>query len=126
MASSFSRFFALFILIAMVTEVISRPSSRRPDSQILQGLFGSDISSLLLSQPEVPEGSAQSPAVFKIEGRGLSGHLVKEEPIRLVHRPFIDFLARQRKLRVRSRKGSARGCFGIKVDRIGALSGLGC
>lgn len=25
-----------------------------------------------------------------------------------------------------SKKGSSRGCFGLKLDRIGATSGLGC
>ncbi|XP_053096502.1 C-type natriuretic peptide 2 [Pangasianodon hypophthalmus] len=126
MAFPSSRLFALFLLIAMVTEVMSRPPSRRTESQILQDLFGSEITSLLLSQPEVTEASAQSPAPSESDGRGLSGHFVMEEPLRLVPRPFLDFLTRQRKLRVRNRKGSARGCFGIKVDRIGALSGLGC
>ncbi|KAF4078353.1 hypothetical protein AMELA_G00198330 [Ameiurus melas] len=123
MASSSSRLFALFLLTAMVTHVMSRPSSRRPDSQ---DLFGSDITSLFLSQLEVTEGSAQSPAPSENDRRGLSGRIVMEEPLRHVPRPFLEFLTRQRKLQVRNRKGSARGCFGIKVDRIGALSGLGC
>ncbi|XP_053498887.1 C-type natriuretic peptide 2 [Ictalurus furcatus] len=126
MASSSSRLFALFLLTAMVTQVMSRPSSRRPDSQILQDLFGSEITSLLLSQLEVTEGSAQSPALSESDRHGLSGRVVMEERLRHVPRPFLDFLTRQRKLRVWNRKGSARGCFGIKVDRIGALSGLGC
>ncbi|KAG7323533.1 hypothetical protein KOW79_013235 [Hemibagrus wyckioides] len=126
MASSSSCLFALILSISMVTGVMNLPSSRRPDSQILQDLFGSEITSLLLSQPEVTEGSAQSPAPSVSDGRGPSGHFVMEEPHRLVPRPFLDLLMRQRKFRVRSRKGSARGCFGIKVDRIGALSGLGC
>ncbi|KAF5885601.1 beta-enolase, partial [Clarias magur] len=118
--------FTASVDIQIVGDDLTVTNPRRIQQAILQGLFGSEISSLLLSQPEVPEGSAQSPSPFKSEGRGLPGHSVKEEPLRLVHRPFIDFLARQRKLRGRSRKGSARGCFGMKVDRIGALSGLGC
>lgn len=28
--------------------------------------------------------------------------------------------------RSRSKKGSSRGCFGMKLDRIGAMSSLGC
>ncbi|XP_060792648.1 C-type natriuretic peptide 2 [Neoarius graeffei] len=123
---SSSHFFAVFLLIAMMTEVMSQPSARRPDSQILQDLFGSEITSLLLSQPEVTEGSAQNPTPSESDGRGLPGLFVMEEPLHLVPHPFLDFLMGQTKLRVRNRKGSARGCFGIKVDRIGALSGLGC
>ncbi|KAK2824792.1 hypothetical protein Q7C36_018719 [Tachysurus vachellii] len=126
MASSSFRFFALFLSIGMVTGVISQPLLRRLDSQILQDLFGSQITSLLLTQPEVTEGSAQSPAPSVSDRHGPTESFVIEEPLHLVPRPFLDLLMRQRKFRVRSRKGSARGCFGIKVDRIGALSGLGC
>ncbi|XP_059587216.1 C-type natriuretic peptide [Alligator mississippiensis] len=31
-----------------------------------------------------------------------------------------------RRLKGVSKKGLARGCFGLKLDRIGSLSGLGC
>nr|BAE78508.1 C-type natriuretic peptide precursor [Trygonorrhina fasciata] len=30
------------------------------------------------------------------------------------------------RFRGRSKKGPSRGCFGVKLDRIGAMSGLGC
>ncbi|KAI5096166.1 C-type natriuretic peptide 2-like [Silurus meridionalis] len=126
MASLSSCLFPLLLLITMVTEVMSQPLSKRPDSQILQDLFGSQITSLLLSQPEITEGSAQSPAPTERDRRGLSGGIVMKEPQGLVSHPVLNFLLRHRKLRVRNRKSSARGCFGIKVDRIGALSGLGC
>ncbi|XP_075047594.1 C-type natriuretic peptide 1-like [Mixophyes fleayi] len=32
----------------------------------------------------------------------------------------------QRRYRQRSKKGFSRGCFGVRLDRIGSLSGLGC
>ncbi|XP_075696752.1 C-type natriuretic peptide 1-like [Rhinoderma darwinii] len=31
-----------------------------------------------------------------------------------------------RRFRQRNKKGFSRGCFGVKLDRIGSLSGLGC
>ncbi|XP_062872064.1 C-type natriuretic peptide 2 [Trichomycterus rosablanca] len=111
----------LILLVAMVTQVTSRPSSRRPDSQVLQDLFGSQLTSLLLVQPDVSEGSAQSPARSPAEVPALPGRSTEVNI-----RPFLDFLTRQRRFRGRSRKGSGRGCFGMKMDRIGALSGLGC
>ncbi|XP_069804511.1 C-type natriuretic peptide 1-like [Dendropsophus ebraccatus] len=37
-----------------------------------------------------------------------------------------DSAATSRRLRQRSKKGFNRGCFGVKLDRIGSLSGLGC
>ncbi|KAG9269432.1 C-type natriuretic peptide 2 [Astyanax mexicanus] len=121
-SSSYSILLILLILcITMVKQVASRPSPRRPDSQILKDLFGSEISSLLMAQPEVTEGSAQSPVPSETERRGLGAQPSKDVP-----RLFLDFLSIQRKLKGRSRKSSARGCFGMKVDRIGALSGLGC
>uniref|UniRef100_A0A8C3F0G5 C-type natriuretic peptide n=1 Tax=Chrysemys picta bellii TaxID=8478 RepID=A0A8C3F0G5_CHRPI len=40
---------------------------------------------------------------------------------------FADFMTGQRKFRGRTRKAPApQGCFGVKLDRIGTLSGLGC
>ncbi|XP_053257068.1 C-type natriuretic peptide 1-like [Podarcis raffonei] len=41
-------------------------------------------------------------------------------------RLFNDLLGSSRRYRGRSKKGLSRGCFGVKLDRIGALSGLGC
>ncbi|NXF31036.1 ANFC protein, partial [Nyctibius bracteatus] len=43
-----------------------------------------------------------------------------------VQRFFSDLLSLPRRYRGRSKKGLARGCFGVKLDRIGSLSGLGC
>ncbi|XP_036447090.1 C-type natriuretic peptide 2 [Colossoma macropomum] len=128
MASSSSHLLLLILIlcITMATQVASRPSPRKPDSQILNDLFGSEISSLLLAQPDITEGSAQSPAPPETKRSGLPARSVGAEPHRAVPRLFLDFLSRQRKLRGRSRKSPARGCFGMKVDRIGALSGLGC
>ncbi|NXK25912.1 ANFC protein, partial [Arenaria interpres] len=43
-----------------------------------------------------------------------------------VQRFFSDLLSLPHRYRGRSKKGFSRGCFGVKLDRIGALSGLGC
>nr|XP_006642429.1 PREDICTED: C-type natriuretic peptide-like [Lepisosteus oculatus] len=43
------------------------------------------------------------------------------------YRLLRDTLAnRKRAFSDRAKKGWARGCFGLKLDRIGSLSGLGC
>ncbi|KAG7233216.1 hypothetical protein INR49_007376 [Caranx melampygus] len=54
--------------------------------------------------------------------RGLAG---RQEAVPVF---FLDFLRRQGKMRRRSRKSmvGGRGCFGMKMDRIGSISGLGC
>ncbi|KAJ7420575.1 hypothetical protein BTVI_20839 [Pitangus sulphuratus] len=43
-----------------------------------------------------------------------------------IPRFFSDLLSSPRRYRGRSKKGLPRGCFGVRLDRIGALSGLGC
>ncbi|NXA53927.1 ANFC protein, partial [Nothocercus julius] len=43
-----------------------------------------------------------------------------------VQRLFSDLRGLPRRYRGRSKKGLSRGCFGVKLDRIGSLSGLGC
>ncbi|NWX04223.1 ANFC protein, partial [Caloenas nicobarica] len=43
-----------------------------------------------------------------------------------VQRFLSDLLSLPRRYRSRSKKGLSRGCFGVKLDRIGSLSGLGC
>ncbi|KAM6241097.1 C-type natriuretic peptide 1-like [Porphyrio hochstetteri] len=43
-----------------------------------------------------------------------------------IQRFFSDLLSLPHRYRGRSKKGLSRGCFGVKLDRIGSLSGLGC
>ncbi|NXI42873.1 ANFC protein, partial [Galbula dea] len=43
-----------------------------------------------------------------------------------VQRFLMDLLTLARRYRGRSKKGLSRSCFGVKLDRIGSLSGLGC
>ncbi|NXV19289.1 ANFC protein, partial [Cepphus grylle] len=43
-----------------------------------------------------------------------------------VQRFFRHLLNLPRRYRGRSKKGLSRGCFGVRLDRIGSLSGLGC
>ncbi|XP_055044426.1 C-type natriuretic peptide 2 [Misgurnus anguillicaudatus] len=107
----------LFLIITVVTQVEGRPSRQRSDAQVLQDLFGAKISSLVFAPLEVSEGSGNiAPPLLK------NGAESPHTP----SRAFLDYLRRQRKMRGRSRKGVARGCFGMKVDRIGVISGLGC
>ncbi|XP_062449616.1 C-type natriuretic peptide 1-like [Rhea pennata] len=43
-----------------------------------------------------------------------------------LQRFFSDLVGLPRRYRGRSKKHLSRGCFGVKLDRIGSLSGLGC
>ncbi|CAB1429278.1 unnamed protein product [Pleuronectes platessa] len=141
-SSSFSSFLPLLLLFLTVT-VESRPSPQQDNKQVLHSLFGSHLSSLILAPPtsdDVTEGSAGHPAASSsssssssssppsglvLAGGAVRGLVDKREA---VPRFFLDFLQRQAKMRRRSRKSmvGGRGCFGMKMDRIGSVSGLGC
>ncbi|KAI3376185.1 hypothetical protein L3Q82_016392 [Scortum barcoo] len=134
-SSSSSSFVPLLLLFITVT-VESRPSPQRDDAQVLHSLFGSRLSSLILAPPtsdDITEGSAgrpipssSSPSRGLVVSRGAVRGLAGRQEA--VPRFFLDFLQRQSKMRRRSRKSmvGGRGCFGMKMDRIGSISGLGC
>lgn len=44
----------------------------------------------------------------------------------VIQRFFSDLLSLSRRYQGRRKKGLSRGCFGVRLDRIGSLSGLGC
>lgn len=105
--------------------------------QVLDSLFGSRLSSLILAPPtsdDITEGSAGRPAPSPSPPLwGLAVHIRAAKPLaagrqEAVPRFFLDFLQRQAKMKRRSRKSmmGGRGCFGMKMDRIGSISGLGC
>ncbi|XP_040923849.1 C-type natriuretic peptide 2 isoform X2 [Betta splendens] len=133
---SCSSIFVLLLLFFTVA-VETRPSPQQDDRQVLDFLFGSHLSSLILAPPtldDITEGSAGRPTpsssppvwglpVYRGSATGLA--VSRQEA---VPRFFLDFLQRQAKIKRRSRKSmmGGRGCFGMKMDRIGSISGLGC
>ncbi|XP_022625055.1 C-type natriuretic peptide 2-like [Seriola dumerili] len=135
-SSSSSSPFVPLLLLFLTIAVESRPSPQRDDKQVLHSLFGSRLTSLILAPPtsdDVTEGSAGRPAPSVLSpsrglalSHGAAGGLVGKQEA--VPRFFLDFLRRQAKMRRRSRKSmvGGRGCFGMKMDRIGSISGLGC
>lgn len=101
--------------------------------QVLNSLFDTRLSSLILASPssgDITEGSAgpsfisRRSTASRAPTRGLTG---RQEAVTQF---FLDFLQRHAKVRRRSRSRHSvmggRGCFGMKMDRIGAISGLGC
>lgn len=100
--------------------------------QVLRSLFGSRLASLISATPtsdDITEGSAGSPSSSSTgltRGHGASTALVGRQKV--APQFFLDFLRRQSKIRRRSRNSmvGGRGCFGMKMDRIGSISGLGC
>ncbi|XP_008323827.1 C-type natriuretic peptide 2-like [Cynoglossus semilaevis] len=128
-----SSFFPILLLLLAIT-VESRPSPQKDNKQVLDSLFGSHLSSLLSASStfndDVTEGSADntSPSSSANVAQRLNQEQGLADRQGAVPRFFLDFLRRQTKMRRRSRKSmvGGRGCFGMKMDRIGSVSGLGC
>ncbi|XP_064795147.1 C-type natriuretic peptide 2 [Oncorhynchus masou masou] len=135
-SSSSTRTLLLLILLSSLSlsvesrlssQPLPRPSPRKHDTQVLDNLFSAQLRSLILNQPDITsEGSTSGPShSYRPPSQGLAGRGMGAGPV--VPRLFLDFLRQQRMFRGRSRKSAtARGCFGMKVDRIGSISGLGC
>ncbi|XP_021434026.1 C-type natriuretic peptide 2 [Oncorhynchus mykiss] len=135
-SSSSTRTLLLLILLSSLSLSVEsrlssqpspRPSPRKHDTQVLDNLFSAQLRSLILNQPDITsEGSTSGPShSYHPPSQGLAGRGMGAGPV--VPRLFLDFLRQQRMFRGRSRKSAtARGCFGMKVDRIGSISGLGC
>ncbi|XP_019729455.1 C-type natriuretic peptide 2-like [Hippocampus comes] len=119
--ASFLSFLVLIFILTLAAE--SRPAPRSHDAKAMTALFGSRLSSLLMAPPSPSEGSAVGPAAPRKredeEAEGTAGG----------SRFLVDSLRRYAKVRRRGGKWTSlggRGCFGLKMDRIGAVSGLGC
>ncbi|XP_070810620.1 C-type natriuretic peptide-like [Pituophis catenifer annectens] len=98
------------------------PASQSPirSPQLLLEILGPDLA-ILLSGHEAG-GPSPSP---------LGGHLPPRPPTLPPGHPWLHLLqelakSQPRRLRGRFQKGAQPGCFGIKLDRIGTFSGLGC
>ncbi|XP_015257061.1 PREDICTED: C-type natriuretic peptide 2-like [Cyprinodon variegatus] len=124
----------IILLLLLSVSVEMRPSPYKDDRQVSRSLFGSRLTSLMEATPtpdDITEGSASPPTrshskglILSHQGNG-SGLARRQE---VLHQFFLDFLRQQVKTRRWSRKSmvGGRGCFGMKLDRIGSISGLGC
>nr|XP_049617896.1 C-type natriuretic peptide 2 [Syngnathus scovelli] len=109
--------FLSFLVLIFIFTAESRTAPQRQDVKAMTALFGSRLSSLLMATPLPFEGSAQGPVVPPKQEEAVGARLL------------VDVLRRHAKIRRRGGKWTSlggRGCFGLKMDRIGAVSGLGC
>ncbi|XP_077399566.1 C-type natriuretic peptide 2-like [Vanacampus margaritifer] len=118
-AASFCSLLVLIFILTLAAEARPPPQSR--DVKAMTALFGSRLSSLLMAPPPQSEGSAEGPVVppRQEEATVAAGG----------SRFLVDVLRRHAKMRRRGGKWTSlggRGCFGLKMDRIGAVSRLGC
>ncbi|KAM4601314.1 C-type natriuretic peptide-like [Polymixia lowei] len=82
-----------------------------------------DLENLLSSQPEEPSAGGAGVKVAEYPKWADVPAQVETPWLRLLK----GSLANQKRAEPdRSRRGWNRGCFGLKLDRIGSMSGLGC
>lgn len=110
------------------------PPSTLPFFQSLSKLLDEDLEHPLVSEERDHEQDELIPAgVFDQQDTELQWiPNPGEQPESLsmgatvIRRFFSDLLALSRRYQGRRKKGLSRGCFGVRLDRIGSLSGLGC
>ncbi|XP_063157818.1 uncharacterized protein LOC134496021 [Candoia aspera] len=115
------------LLLLLLLLCLLLPASQTPvrSPQLLLEILRQDLA-LLLSGDEagprlLPLGSAPPPL-----SRQPSPRLPTLHPGHPWHYVLHDWAKTQRRLRGRPKKTAPLGCFGIKLDRIGTFSGLGC
>ncbi|XP_015275828.1 PREDICTED: C-type natriuretic peptide-like [Gekko japonicus] len=95
-------------------------------SQALLELLGEDLAALLSSRERDPPSALQGSFSQLLNRprppREPSGAPSEHAWLHL----FKDFVNTPKKFRGHTKKMAQQGCFGIKLDRIGTLSGLGC
>nr|XP_056719770.1 C-type natriuretic peptide 1-like [Euleptes europaea] len=112
------------LLFLILLRLVSPSPVHSP--QALLELLGEDLATLLSEDerdpPSVPQGSVEQLLSRQRPLRDPSNHPSEHAWLHL----FKDLVNIQRKFRGRTRKMAQQGCFGIKLDRIGTFSGLGC
>ncbi|KAJ0056054.1 hypothetical protein NL108_018313, partial [Boleophthalmus pectinirostris] len=101
--------------------------------QTLRSKLGARLSALILAPPlhrDITEGSAAGPAPFAhAPALPLARSPHAALPLAESPRLLLDLVQGRGRMWRRGRKwavGGGRGCFGMKMDRIGSVSGLGC
>ncbi|NWX43172.1 ANFC protein, partial [Steatornis caripensis] len=121
----------LLLLIVNQNEARARPIS---SLQSLSKLLDEDLDHPLVSEERDREQDEMIPAgaFDQQDAEFQRTQNARDQPESMsmgdsaVQRFFSDLLSLPRRYQGRSKKGLSRGCFGVKLDRIGSLSGLGC
>ncbi|NXV71319.1 ANFC protein, partial [Atlantisia rogersi] len=115
----------LLLLIVSQNQAWARSIS---SLQVLSKLLDEDLEHPLLSE----EKDREQDDMIQQDAESQWTQNTRDQPEsmsmgdRAIQRFFSDLLSLPHRYRGRSKKGLSRGCFGVKLDRIGSLSGLGC
>ncbi|NXY34146.1 ANFC protein, partial [Pomatorhinus ruficollis] len=122
-----------FLLLLIVSQ--NQAGARSISSlQSLSKLLEEDLEHPLVSEERDHEQDDLIPAgVFDQQDSALQWiPNTREQPESIsmgddvIRRFFSDLLSLSRRYQGRKKKSLSRGCFGVRLDRIGSLSGLGC
>ncbi|NWT56256.1 ANFC protein, partial [Erythrocercus mccallii] len=122
-----------FLLLLIVSQ--NQAGARSISSlQSLSKLLDEDLEHPLVSEERDHEQDDLIPAdVFDQQDTALQWiPNTREQPESIpmgdgvIQRFFSDLLSLSRRYQGRNKKNLSRGCFGVRLDRIGSLSGLGC
>ncbi|XP_067872874.1 C-type natriuretic peptide prohormone [Heterodontus francisci] len=126
------------LLLVLLIQAQARP---RPDdslqalSRLLEDEYGRYFTSDELnneaqeispaaSLPDLNADQSDLELPWDRESREIGGRPFRQETV--LARLLKDLSNNPLRFKGRSKKGPSRGCFGVKLDRIGAMSGLGC
>ncbi|XP_061204007.1 C-type natriuretic peptide 1-like [Neopsephotus bourkii] len=119
----------LLLLIVCQNQVMARPIS---SLQGLAKLLDEDLEHPLLSEETEQDDMILRGPFDQQDTEFQWTRNTRDQPESLsmddsaVQRYFSSLLSLPHRYRGRRKKGLSRGCFGVKLDRIGSLSGLGC
>ncbi|NWU45516.1 ANFC protein, partial [Hylia prasina] len=121
-----------FLLLLIVSQ--NQAGARSISSlQSLSKLLDEDLEHPLIPEERDHEEDGLTPAgVFDQQDTALQWIPNTGEPESIsmsdgvIQRFFSDLLSLSRRYQGRNKKSLSRGCFGVRLDRIGSLSGLGC
>ncbi|XP_069473650.1 C-type natriuretic peptide [Ambystoma mexicanum] len=109
----------LAVLLCLASEGKPVP---QPQQKSLRTLLGDELSEFLASDES---GADRSPKNGK-SGSRLLRDLRLDTRSRAAWTRLLNDYPNPRKYKGIHKKGLSKGCFGLKLDRIGAMSGLGC
>ncbi|XP_042199462.1 C-type natriuretic peptide prohormone-like [Callorhinchus milii] len=129
----------LMLLLLIQVQVQARPRTGVDSLQILSRLLEDEYGPYLSSEDSDMEAEEASRAgtlrdlnldqadmdlLWDRDARDIGGRSFQHDGLLL--RLLKDLTISPLRFNGRSKKGPSRGCFGVKLDRIGAMSGLGC
>ncbi|XP_030042278.1 C-type natriuretic peptide-like [Microcaecilia unicolor] len=119
----------VFFLLSLVLCVQSKPVQPRRHHKVPVDLLRED-SRALVSVEQTPATSQQTSPEPRPLREAPADSTATESTSPSSNRGWLrffnDFMNNQKKFRGRTKKMPSQGCFGAKLDRIGALSGFGC